>query len=130
MLAAGGQLIRYGLVGLVSTGLNFTLFVGGVHWGLHYTLSATIAAFVSMAVGYSLNRSFTFAKRVPPSAREIVSYALVFGAQYVLAMAGYVVLIGYFALNPSVAFVLNAGFVAISAFLLLRKWTFQGERRA
>jgi putative flippase GtrA len=124
------QALRYGVVGLISALLNYILFVAGIASGLHYLISATISSIATLLISYTLNRNFTFAAQGAPNIAEFISFLAVFATQYVCAMAGYTLLIGYLGLDPSIAFILNAFFVAGIAFTLLRNRTFQSGQRS
>lgn len=123
-----GQGVQYVIVGLISTAINYVLFVGGIAAGLHYLAAATICSVITMVIGYFLHRTFTFSVRAPANLKEFASFVSVFALQYALAMGGYAFLIGYLRLGPSLAFFINAVFVAVAAFLLLRNVTFRGGR--
>jgi putative flippase GtrA len=122
------KVARYGVVGVVSTAINYILFIAGIAIGLHYLLAATMAAGVTVIAGYFMNRTFTFAACGAASIREFASFLGVFVVQYLLAILGYALLIGYLRINPSLAFVLNAVAVAAGAFTLLRLHTFRHAR--
>jgi putative flippase GtrA len=119
------RVVRYGVVGVVSTAINYILFMAGIAIGLHYLLAATLASSVTVIAGYFMNRTFTFAAPGAASIQEFASFLGVFVVQYLLAMFGYALLIGCLTVNPSLAFVLNAVAVAAVAFTLLRLHTFR-----
>lgn len=121
-----GQAIRYCIVGLVSTAINYSLFIATIALGLHYLAAATISSLVTVTVGYFLHRTFTFSAPGPANLREIASFLTVFAVQYAVSMAGYTVLIGYLGVGPSAAFVLNSIVVTVVAFTLSRGVTFRG----
>jgi putative flippase GtrA len=120
-----GKVIRYGLAGIVTTAVNYLLFVGGVKLGFHYLFAATASSGMTLIVSYFVNRSFTFAAPGTASVIEFGSFIGVFAVQYLVAMFGYALLIGQLGLNPSAAFVLNSGVVAMITFVLLRSYTFR-----
>jgi putative flippase GtrA len=128
-MAAIRQAMRYCIVGLISTAINYIMFIAAIAAGLHYLLAATISSVVTVVAGYFLHRGFTFSAPGAANIREFASFLSVFAVQYVLAMAGYTLLIGYLGLGPSLAFVLNNIVVASVAFSMLRYRTFRGARR-
>lgn len=123
------QALRYGIVGLISAAINYVLFIAGIAAGLHYLVAATVSSTITLLAGYFLNRTFTFSAPGPANIREFASFLSVFAVQYVLAMAGYTLLIGYLGLGPSLAFVLNNIVVASVAFSMLRYRTFRGAHQ-
>jgi putative flippase GtrA len=118
---------QYVVVGLISTAINYLIFIGAIAAGLHYLLAATISSLVTLVVGYFLHRTFTFSVPGRANLKEFASFVGVFAVQYALAMGGYTLLIGYLGLGPSLAFLINAVFIAAVAFVLLRNVTFRGR---
>jgi putative flippase GtrA len=117
--------MRYGIVGLVSTAVNYAIFISAIALGVHYLVAATLGSAITVIIGYYLNRSYTFASREPATAFEFASFVAVFGVQYALAMGGYALLVGYFRINVSIAFVLISVFLFCVAFTLLKSITFR-----
>jgi putative flippase GtrA len=123
------QPVRYGLVGLISTAINYTSFVAAIALGMHYLIAATVSNGLTLLAGYILNRTFTFAAPGQPNIREFTSFMGVFAIQYVLGISNYAVLIGHLGWNPSLAFVLNSAVMAVATYCLLRYGTFRAARR-
>ena len=122
------QAFRYGIVGLISTAINYVLFIAFIATGLHYLAAATICSVVTVVAGYFMHRTFTFAVPGPANIGEFVSFLGVFGVQYFVAMSGYTILIGYLGLGPTLAFILNNAVVTSVAFGIMRYRTFRTAR--
>ncbi len=123
------QVIRYVVVGLISTAINYGMFIATIAVGLHYLVAATISSVVTVIAGYFMHRTFTFLAPGPANVKEFASFMSVFAVQYALAMGGYMFLIGYLELGPSLAFVINSAVVTVVAFTLLRSVTFRRAYR-
>lgn len=122
------RLARFGLTGLVTTGIAYVVFIVMLRWW-HY-LPATAAAWVaSVGAGFALNRRFTFGIRGGAQGRQFLLFIAGSVAQLLIAMAGNAVLIGHLALNPSLAFLLNLIVTTSFSFLYLNLVAFRGVRR-
>lgn len=128
-MAALGQAIRYCIVGLFSAALNYVMFISGIAAGLHYLVAATVSSAVTLVTGYFLHRTFTFSASGVANVKEFASFLGVFGVQYLLAMTGYMLLIGHLGLSPTLAFILNNIVVASVAFSIMRYRTFRAAHR-
>ena len=101
------KVLRFGLVGLVTTAFTYGVFRFGLAAGIHYLIAATLAWLAGMAVSYLLNRRFTFLVRRTPNLPEAGRFLSGGVLQYLVATLGYWVMIGELHLNPTFAFVLN-----------------------
>lgn len=119
------KLLRYVVVGLAASALNFCIFIGGISLGAHYLVAATVSSTVTLIFSYFLNRSFTFSAAGSANLPEFASFLGVFAVQYLTAMAGYAELIGRLGFSPTIAFLLNNIVIATLTFVLLRNLTFR-----
>lgn len=71
-----GEILRFGLVGLLAAGLDFGLLVGLVSLGVSPYAARIGSVGVAMVFTWLLNRNLTFAAAAPPSWREFASYAV------------------------------------------------------
>ena len=122
------RILRYGLSGGIAAVVNYLMFIGLLRAGLKYLLAANIASLVTLVVSYMLNRNFVFSVRRRRSVGEVFRFLLGYLIQYVLAISGYWLLIGQLGLGPTVAFILNGGFVALVTYLFLKYLVFPAHK--
>jgi len=124
-----GPLVRYGLVGLLNTGVGLAVILGA-EFGLHAPplVANALGYAAGFAVGFVLNRSFVFRS----DARTEVA-----GPRYLLAVAAcyglnVAVLQGLRAVVPAgdlfraAAQLCAMGAYTVSLFVLSRYWVFAG----
>ena len=116
---------RFLMVGGLTTGLNFLLFVGLTHLGLHHLVAATVGWAAGLAVSFVLNKRFTFEVRTRADAREVGAFIGGYLLQLGLGLAVYWVLIDGLGLRPSAAFLLNLVVVAVFSFAFMRQAVFR-----
>jgi putative flippase GtrA len=123
------HLLRFGLVGALTTGLSFVLFTGLTGLGAHYLAASALAWLAAMLVSFALNKRFTFSLRTPASARETASFVGGSLLQLLMASLGYALLIDGAGLSPSLAFAINLCLVAASSFAFMRLVVFHRALR-
>lgn len=125
------RLFRFGLSGVLTTGVAYVAFIGlieGLHW--HYAL-ATIGAWIaSVGVGFTLNRRFTFGIRGGAQGRQFALFVVGSLLQLALSIGCNAVLIGQWRLNSSLAFLLNLMVTTSFSFAYLNLVAFRATRRA
>ena len=120
-----GSGFRFLLVGGLTTGLNFLLFVGLVRLGLHHLLAATVGWLVGLLVSFVLNKRFTFGVRTRADVREVGSFLSGYVLQLALGLGVYALLIDGFGLGPPLAFAINLVLVAAFSFAFMRAAVFR-----
>ena len=121
------NIVRFGLVGALVTGLVYVAFIGLLELGVHYLVAAAIGWALGVMISYVLNRSFTFGVRKPPEAKEFGAFMATYLLQLVLGQFTYWVLMGVLHLGPSVAFAANLVFTASVSFVFMRWVVFRRE---
>lgn len=128
MRKAAGRVVRFGIVGLVLTLLNYAVFMLGLRSGLHYLVAATFGWAASVAVSYFLNKSFTFAAGRTfvwdEFGRLIFGYVLQLG----LGLTGLYLLIDGLGISEVPAYWLNLAAMAAFSFLFMQKVVFTSHR--
>ena len=105
---AMGRLLRFAITGLLTTATAYLVFVGLISVGVHYLVANVFAWGLSLLVGFSVNRRFTFQIRAATDrTRHFGLYVLGAVLQLVLGSFGYWVLIGRLHLDKTPAFALN-----------------------
>ncbi len=118
------QFVKFVLVGIATTALNFTIYAGLLYFGVHYLPAATIAFLIATLNSYTFNRSWTF--RAGAHRNE---YLLKFTVIQLIGLSINLVVLAYlvesFDLNKLLAQVIANAFVVLSNFLGNKFWTFR-----
>ena len=125
------HLRRFIVVGLIATGVSYVVFIGALRVGLHYIPASAVAWFLSLLVGFVLNRRYTFgihdhAGRI----RDLAVYTCGALGQLALGAATYALLMGHLGLPATPAFVINTAVVAAANFIFTRWVTFARSQAA
>lgn len=54
------QIIRFGIVGLINSGLSYAIYLGMYALGVHYLLCEFVAFLITIAISYFLNSRYVF----------------------------------------------------------------------
>ncbi len=123
MTARLGRIVRFGLVGVVNTGVYYGLYL--LLRELVPYLAAHVAAFVLAMVGsYFLNCYFTF--RTTPSWRTFLLFPLSNLTNFVVTTTGLYVLVAWLAVNQRIAPLL-ASAVAIPFTFIIAQLVLMGR---
>jgi putative flippase GtrA len=114
------HLLRFGLVGSMTTGLSYVMFVGLIGLHVHYLLASAAGWIASIGVGFYLNKRFTFGVGAGASVRQIGKYLFGYGLQLAVGSCGYAILMGRLGLTPTLAFLVNLIATAATSFLFMR----------
>jgi putative flippase GtrA len=124
------RLLRFGLTGLLTTGIAFVVFVGLPYLGVHYLIASVLSWASSLTVGFLMNRRFTFGiSGGEKRGRDFGFYMLGAVLQMLLGLAVYRVLIGQWRLDRPLAFAINLIFTTGFSFLFMRFVTFRRVAR-
>lgn len=123
-----GALARYLVVGTLTNGFWYCVYLGGSWVGIEPLVMATIAYIAGVATSYAFNRGWSF--RSTRIHREAIPF---YGAAYVI---GYLtnmfilfILYKQLGMRHELAQLISAAIVAAQLFLLLRFWVFPAIRR-
>ncbi|KTR03516.1 hypothetical protein NS365_18130 [Aureimonas ureilytica] len=84
--ALTGEIGRFLIVGALSTVVNYSVFYGLILLGIDYIPAAAGGFLIGVAVGYSLNKSWTFGVSAPSSPKLVASYWLVYGISLICGL--------------------------------------------
>lgn len=119
-----GQFIRFGVVGVISNGALYLLYLGMTHVGVGHKLAATIAYAIGVLQTFVFNRSWSFRDRGPTGpalARYVTSYLL----GYLLNMAVLILAVDYANLPHQWVQGIMILVLAIFLFSLQKLWVFR-----
>lgn len=129
-MAASGTMMstifRFVVSGLVTTLASYLSFMALLAVGYHYFLSGVGSWLCSVALGFLMNRRYTF-QITGSSGRDRQFLLYVVGAvfQLLLALAGYAALIGGLGLKPTLAFCINLLMTTAFSFAFMNLVTFR-----
>jgi len=110
-----GRLIRFGLVGLLNTGVGLgTIYLlqNGLEWD--YRIANIIGYVVGIIVSFTLNRAWTFKSRDTRLARQGVLFLLVAGTCWALQFLALIIMVEMLGISKELAQPL--GMVVYTAF--------------
>jgi len=121
-----GRVIRFSVVGTVSTAANYICFVLLYKvLQLHYVSSSSIGYVIGLLLGYSLNKNWTFIKKVAIGKSYIFQYSTAQIAALIFCQALLFYLVEFFRIDPLLANVIALAVGAIVSFLLIDIFVFK-----
>ncbi len=118
------QFIKYAMVGLSSTAINFVLFGLLVFSGIHYLAAAVVAYAVATLNGYVLNSRWTYRGGTHSNTR-FLKFSVIQLSGLVVNLLVLAFLVENFALNKLLAQVVANAFVVLTTFGGNKFWTFR-----
>jgi putative flippase GtrA len=123
-----GRAARFGVSGLITTGISGGIFIP-LSGRIGYAAAAALAWAVSVGVGFFLNRRFTFGVTgAEGRSRHLMLFVMTAGLQFLLSEASYAVLIGRLHLASAIAFGLTLVLTTAFSFTLLNLVVFRRAR--
>lgn len=127
-----GQLIRFMAVGVISTIINYGVFFI-FHQALHteYTLASAFGYCTGLAIGYVLNRNWTFKLQRAEQGRrkEMALYVAVYTITLVLCLAFLRLQVEWLQVNVLLANFFTIGLATITNFTGLKLVVFKGLKQ-
>lgn len=80
-----GQLLRFGVVGVFSAVVDFSVYTLALHLGATTYVARAISFVAGTATAYALNRRWAF--RVSGGARRATGFAVLYGTTFVVILA-------------------------------------------
>lgn len=121
------QFVKFALVGLMTTALNFTIYgLLLLGLGVHYLVAATVAFIVATLNSYTFNRRWTF-RAGPHRHRRLVKFALVQSVGLGINLLALALLVEHlgFEDHKLLAQLISNGCVVLSNFTGNKFWTFR-----
>jgi putative flippase GtrA len=120
------QLIRFCMVGLTCYVVNIAALAVLCEWlGMHYIVAYILVFFLGNALGYWLNKHFTFAVRAPLDHASMLRYLLVNGVMLLVSIVALHVLIELVHIEYLIATAIIAAFNAPASFVVHRLVTYR-----
>jgi putative flippase GtrA len=124
-----GQILRFGVVGVLNTLLSLALYTLMVHAGVHYLAASALAFAAGVVTGYVLNRAWTFGAtsgHLESGPRYLVVALAGLGADVLLLW----LLVGDAKVPKVEGQAIATLIVALGSFVAQRHWTFRDRAAA
>jgi putative flippase GtrA len=119
------ELWRFGLVGILTFGVNFlsfSLFFALLHAG--YQLAVSLAYVVTLCFHFLLNKIFTFGAATQKFHRNLLRYAAMLGLNYVIVIAASWITVEVVGASPYWTAVTSTAGTALSSFFVMKYFVF------
>ena len=120
------QFIKFALIGVLNTGIYYTLYLLLLWLGFHYIFAATVGTVAGMINSYVLNKIFTF-RSTNKNISEKVKFLIVNAVQYLCSVLTIHICIAYFNISAELAGLVAVPIGMIIGFLGNKFWTFRKD---
>ena len=120
-----GELCRFGLVGIVTFGINFlsfSLFFGLLH--LDYRVAVSLAYVVTVCCHFLFNKTFTFGATKQRLRHNVPRYVLMLGLNYVITIVASWLTVEVVGASPYFGVVAATAGTAFSSFFVMKYLVF------
>lgn len=121
------QLVRFGIVGVVSNGALFVLYLVMTRYGIGPKIAMSIAYGIGVAQTFLFNRRWTFRHRGSASA-AFVRYCATYGIGYLTNLVTLVILVDLAGWRHQWVQGATILCIAVLVFLLQKYWVFRPAR--
>ncbi len=120
------QLMRYGVVGVLSNGIGYLLYLLLTWLGMEYRMAVTVLFAVGVVQTFFFNKSWSFGHTGGTKA-AMLRYWAVYGAAYFLNVTALTALVEFVGLPHQIAQAILVFLIAGLIFLALRLWVFRSN---
>lgn len=120
--------IKYLISGSAGAFVNLScLYILTEFAGLHYLASAILAFFISLSVGFNLQKKWTFCSKEKKATRQALLYFFVTVSNLLINTVCLYILVDIFQVWYMLSQVLIYGFLSIFSFIVYRKFVFKPQ---
>lgn len=121
-----GQMIKYGLIGVINTLLTGTIiFLLMNGFGVPFKISNAVGYIVGFFNSFIMNKLWTFKGNQTSTIRQFIRFAAVFAVCYFLQLSLVVFLVEKLCLSENIAQLAGMVFYTLIGFLLNKLFTFK-----
>ena len=124
---AAGQLFRYGLVGILTNIVGYLLYLWLTLLGLDPKVSATICFASGVAIGFVLNRTWSFRDRTYIRS-TFPRYVIAYASAYIVDIIGLYLLVDLAGYRHEIVQLILIVSIAFGLFAAQKIWIFSGLR--
>lgn len=121
-----GQLIKYGLVGIINTSITaiiMYLLMNG--FGVDYTISNAIGYIAGFFNSFMLNKIWTFKSNKASTISQFIRFAVVFAICYILQLGLVVLFVEHFKISENISQLIGMIFYTLIGFFFNKIFTFK-----
>lgn len=119
------QILKFSVVGLLSTVVNYSLFYLLFKiMGIYYIIASAVGFFLGVLVGYTLNKNWTFGGAVS-TANDVYKYYMVYLLSLLISLAFLKFLVVVLGLEPAIANCLMICLSTCINFVGIKCWVFK-----
>ncbi|MBE1281757.1 MAG: GtrA family protein [Rhodobacteraceae bacterium] len=118
------QILRFGSVGLLATGVHTGIAFGAVHLGISVLVANTVGFAAAFVVGFLGHHCFTFRSATTAAAQRLRRYCLLSLTSFVAGQTCLAFLTSWAGITDTAALLITFALIAGSNFLLARHWAF------
>lgn len=123
---ASGQFIRFAVVGVLCTIVNYAVFYALLEGiSLHYQLASATGFLAGLAIGYPLNKAWTYNHKEKSSRKLKVGYLGVYLGSLALSLAFLYVAVDLVGIDARYANILAIGLTTCTNFLGTKFFVFR-----
>lgn len=118
-----GQFIRYVIVGLISNGLIYFIYLFLTAYGLSPKIAMSLLYLVGVVQTFFFNRKWSF-RFNGPMASSLIRYLLAYAGGYLLNMIILIILVDHVGFSHQIIQGLTILLIAIFLFIAQKLWVF------
>lgn len=118
------QIIRFLIVGGLSTLVNYSIFYVLIMLGVQYLISSAIGFVCGILFGYPFNKKWTF-DAAPLSHKYLFPYFLIYLLSLVISLIFLKITVSYFNIDPKIANILAIIITTITNFIGIKFGVFK-----
>ncbi len=122
------QFIRFGIVGLINTGVSLLIYYVLVYFGIPYLISTITGYVISSIIGYILNRVWVF-KAKNKVKESLIKYFFVYITALLLNVIFMYLFVDLISISDKIAPLLVLCITIPYNFTLSKFWTFKEKRK-
>lgn len=121
-----GQLLRYGIVGLISNAMGYALYVGLTYMGIGSKLAMSLLYVLGILQTFAFNRRWSF-RHKGIHGRLFIRYGVTYGIGYLINLSALFVLVDWLDYPHQIVQGGLIVIIAIFLFLLQKFWVFRQD---
>ena len=111
------QVVKFGLVGVLNTGISYLIFVGLIYLGVNYLLSSFLSYVIAILNSFYLNKNWTFGDSKKASASIFLKFVAINLFTLSLNLGAMLMLVEYLLLKPLLSQVIATLIVMVVNFV-------------
>lgn len=119
------QFLKFGLVGVSNTAINFVIYYALLSIGINYLIASAVGFIASVLNAYYFNRKYVFHMLKGKISRSLIKTYLSYASTFLLSMILMFIMVQYLSVSKIVAPIINLLITIPLNFLLNKFWAFR-----